>query len=265
VHSHAAGATAFPGVVLVALAAAAIAAYLGAVHSTRRRGRWPVHRTVLWVGGVLIGLGAVAGPVADAGHVDVPAHVLAHLMLGMLSPLLLVLSAPVTLALRSLPAVPARRLARLLNGRVARFLTHPVTAAALNTGGLWFLYTSGAYSRLQVNPLLALAVHVHMLVAGYLFTASMISVDPAPHRRGYLFRGVVLAGTLAAHDILAKYLYAHPPGSVPLRQAEAGSVLMYYGGDAIDLLILTVLCRNWYLATRPKSSFTAAAANDSGR
>jgi putative membrane protein len=100
VHSHAPGAAWFTTAVLVALAAATIVAYLGAVLHTVRRGEWPIHRTVLWAIGVLVGLAAVTGPVADASHTDFAAHVLGHLMLGMLSPLLLVLAAPVTLALR---------------------------------------------------------------------------------------------------------------------------------------------------------------------
>jgi hypothetical protein len=36
---------------------------------------------------------------------------------------------------------------------------------------------------------------------------------------------------------------------------------MYYGGDAIDLLVFMLLRRNWYLSTRPRSSLPAVAAD----
>jgi hypothetical protein len=54
---------------------------------------------------------------------------------------------------------------------------------------------------------------------------------------------------LAAHGILAKYLYAHPPAGV--LHAEAGAQLMYYGGDVLDLILIVVFCRQWYTATDP--------------
>ena len=42
------------------------------------------------------------------------------------------------------------------------------------------------------QPVIHLLVHLHLLVAGYLFTIAMISVDPLPHRRSYLHRAIVL-------------------------------------------------------------------------
>ena len=57
---------------------------------------------------------------------------------------------------------------------------------------------------------------------------------------------------LAAHDILAKYLYAHPPDGVPAPAAETGAMIMYYGGDVIDVAIMVVLGARWYRVTRPR-------------
>jgi len=95
-------------------------------------------------------------------------------------------------------------------------------------------------------------VHAHLFIAGYLFTAAVISVDPMPHRRSFRHRSAVLVLALAAHDILAKYLYAHPPDGVPVPAAETGAMVMYYGGDAVDVAILVVLGAHWYRATRPR-------------
>jgi putative membrane protein len=222
--------------------------YLGAVRLIHRRGdRWPVRRTMSWCAG----LSAVATALTGTGHGDFAAHMTDHLLLGMAAPLLLVLAAPVTLALRALPVPRARRLARFLKVRPLRILTHPVTAAVLNAGGLWVLYTTGVYPRMGEHAWLHGLVSAHTLAAGYLFTAAVIGVDPAPHRPGPRARALVLVAFLATHDILAKHLYAHPPAGVAAPQAQAGAQLMYYGGDLLDVLLITIFCWQWYTASAP--------------
>jgi len=177
-----------------------------------------------------------------------------HLLLGMAAPLLLVLAAPVTLGLRALPIRQARILSHVLGSRPARFRTHPVTAAILNAGGLWALYTTSLYQQMVHHTWLHLLVHVHVLAAGYLFTAAIVGVDPAPHRPGRGVRTAVLVAFLAAHGILAKHMYAHPPPGVPKEQAQAGGQLMYYGGDVLDLALIVVFCWQWYSVTDPRTS-----------
>jgi len=250
-HEHASGAAIPVELIVGALAVAGVAIHVAAVVRTRRRRPWPVRRSVAWVLGIAVAALAVIGPIADAAHESFAAHMVAHLLIGMLAPLLLVLAAPVTLALRSLAVVPARRLSALLRSPAVRFVAHPVTATILNVGGLWVLYTTDLVPRMHDEPLLAAAVNVHLLVAGYLFTASMIGLDPMPHRPGYAFRAGVLVAALAAHGMLAKMIYARPPAGVPVDQAELGSVIMYYGGDVIDAAIMVLLCARWYAAGRP--------------
>jgi putative membrane protein len=211
---------------------------------------WSRRRTASWCAGSVAAAAALFGPVAAAAHHSFTAHMAGHLLLGMAAPLLLVLAAPVSLALRALPSHRARTLAHLLRTPVVRVLTHPVVAALLNAGGLWALYTTGLYQQMSENHWLHLLVHAHLLVSGYLFTAATIGVDPAPHRPGRWPRAVVLIGFLAAHDILAKHLYARPPMGVSAAQAHAGAELMYYGGDLIDVVLIAIFCWQWY--TRPE-------------
>lgn len=217
------------------------------VSAVRNRDRrpWPLYRSVLWVAGMLALLAATVGPIATAGHDSFASHMVQHLLLGMSAPLLLVLAAPVTLALRSLDVVPARRLSAMVRTPVVRFFVHPIPAATLNIGGLWLIYTTELFPAMHDNAMLLFVVHAHVLVAGYLFTAAMISVDPSPHRPGFLYRTVVLIVAMASHGILAKYLFGHPPAGVPSNQAEVGSMIMYYGGDVIDVVMIIVLCRQW--------------------
>ncbi|RSL33673.1 cytochrome c oxidase assembly protein [Salibacterium salarium] len=226
--------------------------------SNRRHKAWPFYRTASWIFGVSFAVLSVAGPLAHQAHMNFTAHMLGHLFLGMLSPLLMVLAAPMTLVLRTLRVSAARRLSRLLRSWPASILTHPITASFLNIGGLWLLYTTDLYSLMHDNLLLHLAVHGHVFLAGYLFTIAMIYIDPVPHRISFLYRAIVLILALAGHGILSKYIYAHPPNGVPLGQAETGGLLMYYGGDAIDVIIIFILCLQWFRVARPRTGVLAS-------
>ena len=221
----------------------------------RRCGRWPGGRMVLFYAGLVVMAAALTGPLAARSHGDLTVHMAGHLLLAMLAPVLLALSAPMTLTLRALPVSGAKRLVRWLRSRPARVMTHPVTAAALNVGGLWLLYTTDLYPLMHEHAWLGVAVHLHLLAAGYLFTHAMIGIDPAPHRPGWTARAVVLVLALGAHSVLAKYLFAHPPAGVPAGASEAGSRLMYYGGDAVHLLLVVIFCRQWFHASRPRPEY----------
>jgi putative membrane protein len=238
-------------VVVVVLLLAAVAAYIGPAVANRRRRPWPAYRCALWAAGVVaIGV-SVLRPGAE-GTPDFVQHMVDHLLLGMLAPLLLAAAAPMTLALRCLHPLPARRLSRLLRSPPLRLLSHPATALLLNVGGLWVLYTTGVYPSMHGNPLLLLAVHAHFLLAGYLFTAAVIGVDPTAHRSRYAYRAVILGIGLAAHGALSKHLYGHPPIAAVEAQVQQGSMLMYYVGDVIDAVLIVVVCAQWFQATRPR-------------
>ncbi|MFS0838559.1 cytochrome c oxidase assembly protein [Paenibacillus sp. 1P03SA] len=229
----------------------------GALKSGRSYKAWPRRRYLVAFLGIASAAAALAGPLADRARTDFAAHMTGHLLLGMLAPLFLVLAAPVTLLLRSLPVRVSRRVAGVMRHRVFGLLSDPLTGSLLNIGGLYILYLTPLYSRMHHSFMLHVLVHAHIFLAGYLFTASLISIDPAPHRKSFVYRSLVLLLALAAHGILAKYLYAHPPEGVTAEQAETGSLIMYYGGDAVDIVLITLFCLQWYKAARPRGAAIA--------
>ncbi|PFG45068.1 putative membrane protein [Georgenia soli] len=253
-HQHGAGPWPLleTGVVLALLVAAS--GYAAALRAARDRSPWPVHRTALWFAGLVCAGAAMLGPVAEAARASFTAHMLGHVLLGMLAPLLLVLGAPVTLALRALPADRARTLTGLLRHPVVRIVTRPAVAATLNAGGLWLLYTTDLYHQMHGSALVHAGVHAHVFLAGYVFTASILSVDPDPHRAPLTVRAAVLVTFIAVHSVLAKWLYAHPPEGVELADAEAGAQLMYYAGDVVDVTLIVLLLAGWYTAARPRDA-----------
>ncbi|MCG3088965.1 cytochrome c oxidase assembly protein [Sporosarcina cyprini] len=243
-------------------ACVALLAYSWAVYKTNRVQRlrkWPVHRTILWFAGVFCCLAALVGPLAALSRHSFTWHMTGHLLLGMLGPLLMVLAAPMTLVLRTLDVNRARRMTRFLSSRVAGFFIHPITAFLINIGGLWILYTTGLFQVMHSNWLLHIFVHIHVFAAGYLFTISMIYIYPLAHRHSFRFRTAVFIMALAGHGILSKYLYAYPPAGVEIEDARLGAMLMYYGGDAVDLLVIIVLFHQWYRAGRRRPLPAAVA------
>ena len=166
----------------------AIGFYIGAVLVTNRQRHlrtWPWLRTVSFTVGVLCAATALVGPLSRQSHVDFTFHMAGHLLLGMLAPLLIALAAPMTLLMRSLNVHTARKLSRLLQSYPIRFFTHPIVASILNIGGLWLLYTTNLYTAMHSNLLLHLIVHIHVFLAGYLFTISLLYIDPVFHRISY--------------------------------------------------------------------------------
>ncbi|WP_433939780.1 cytochrome c oxidase assembly protein [Paenibacillus lautus] len=234
------------GLILLYWTAAAI--------SNRRHRIWPAHRYVCWIAGLTCIALSLAGPLARLAPANFPVHMLGHLLLGMLGPLLIAFSAPLTLLLRSIPVPFARRISLLLRSRLVHFIAHPLAATLLNIGGLWTLYTTGLFTAMHQNLILHIAVHFHVFAAGYLFTVSLIYVDVVPHRRSFRIRAFILIFAMAGHGILSKYLYAHPPEGVPSEQAKLGGMLMYYGGDAVDLVLVLWLCMQWYRSSRPRAA-----------
>lgn len=235
----------------------AIGLYLVGVYLSDRQERlrkWSRLRIVSWASGVVLSASALVGPLAVLSHENFTWHMAGHLLVGMLGPLLLALGAPMTLLLRTLPVRQARRVSRLLRSRLAGFYIHPVTAAVLNIGGLWLLYTTGLFAAMHHHLWLHILVHVHIFAAGYLFTVSMLYIDPVSRRFSYGYRTVVFILALAGHGILSKFLYAYPPHGVPVEEARAGAMLMYYGGDAVDLVIIVLLFRSWYLSSGSRRS-----------
>jgi putative membrane protein len=243
--------------------AAAVALYLAAAYGGRRR--WPAGRAASWVAGAALAAAAFAPPLAaHAGH-DLRAHMAQHLLLGMLAPLGLALGMPVTLALRALPAPLARRAIALLHSRPLRALGHPITAAALNVGGMYLLYLTPLYALALRSGPLHLAVHAHFLLAGYLFTWAIMGAEPAARPAPWRLRLLVLFLAGGVHAVLPKLMLAWGlPAGVAAGAAErlAAAQLMYYGGDLATVVIAIWLFAQWYrgAAWRPKPAAARSAA-----
>jgi putative membrane protein len=243
---------------LMALITGLVALYCcGASRIRARKVRWSVWRVASFALGAGLVICALAPPLVTAAAHSPVAHVMQHLLLGMAAPLGLVLGAPVTLALRNSGTAVRRRAARVLRSPAVHLLSHPVTAAAVAVGGMYGLYLTPVYSLSTTTPWLHAAIHAHVLISGYLFCWAIAGTDPGPRRASIRTRAVVLGSAIAAHATLAKAMYAHGwaygTGQDPddLRRAAE---LLYYGGDAMELLLAVALFGQWYRSTGRRSA-----------
>ncbi|SOC43511.1 cytochrome c oxidase assembly protein [Ureibacillus acetophenoni] len=218
--------------------------------------KWPFYRTILFIMGIIVIASACIGPIAENAHTNFVFHMYSHLLLGMLGPLLIALSAPMTLLLRSIPVPAARKVSKLLKSKYIQTVSHPIIASTLNLGGLWLLYTTKLFEAMHHSWLLALIVHLHIFLAGYLFTISIIYIDPTPHRTSFKMRSIVIILYMAGHSILSKWIYVNPPRGVSKQDAELGGMTMYYGGDFIDVIVVIILWYQLYSSSRVKKSTT---------
>lgn len=254
--SHVSGAEATQGmdadiltlVPLWAVCGALICYFVG-VHRLRARGRpWTRGKSAAFATGCALTAAALLPGVHAAGHADFRIHMGQHLILGMLAPIGLVLGAPWTLALRALPARFARRLVSIGRNAVVRTLSHPIPALALNTGGMVALYMTPLYAYARAHGWFHALVHMHFILAGFLFTWVIAGPDRVPGRAGFPARLVTLGVSMAAHAALGKALFAYGlPGENqhPILEIQMGAQLMYYGGDACELLLAVALMMQW--------------------
>lgn len=243
-----------PLLVLVALSAGYLV--LAGRRPSEPRG-WSGWRTVsLLVGAALLTVALVPGALPYPSG-DFRGHMQRHLIIGMAAPLFLVLSAPVTLLLRSLPSYYGKVVGRCLRSGPMHLLANPATALVLSVGGLAALYFSPLYAAMMNNDVVHNLVHVHFLVAGYLFAWVIAGPDPAPHRPSVPTRLIVLGVAVALHAVMSQMLYAGILVQVPVSAAErqVAGELMYYGGDIAELLLAIALVTTW----RPQRSSRSLA------
>jgi putative copper resistance protein D len=180
--------------------------YLAGVRRLHRRGdKWPVLRTVSWVLGLLVLFYLTNGGVAAYQDYLFSVHMLGHMGLTMLVPVLLVPGAPVTLAMRAIAnRTDGSRGARewillAVHSKFAGVIANPIVAAVLFVGSLWVFYYSPLFRWATVDHIGHEWMIVHFVLTGYLFVQSLIGIDPVPVRLGYPMRLLLLLATMAAH------------------------------------------------------------------
>lgn len=262
----------------------ALALYGWGVVRLRRRGdAWPVGRTVGFVLGVAMIALVMLTALNEYGMVLFSVHMVQHMVISMLAPILLLLGAPVTLTLRALPSAgrgrtgPREALVALLHSRYLRVITHPAFTIPLFIASLYALYFTPLFDFLMGSTAGHLAMMVHFLAVGLVFFWPIMGVDPGPHRPGYVMRMLELFIGMPFHAFFGIALmmasqpmvgtYADPPASLgvdPLTdQTWAGGIAWAFS-EIPSVLVLIALIFQWYVSEQRQSKRSDRAADRDG-
>jgi cytochrome c oxidase assembly factor CtaG/putative copper export protein len=240
--------------------------YLAGVWRLYKRGdKWPVLRTISWLAGLALLFYVTNGALNVYGKYLFSVHMLGHMLLTMMIPVLLVPGAPVTLASRAIKkrqdgSRGAREWILLaVHSRYAGFLAHPIVAAVLFAGSLWVFYYSPLFRWATEDHIGHQWMVVHFLLTGYLFVQSLIGIDPVPYRAPYPLRLLMLLGTMAFHAffglaimtgtglLLADWFGAmgREWGPSALADQQAGGGIAWSVGEIPTIILAIIVAISW--------------------
>jgi putative membrane protein len=255
----------------------------GVVRLVRRGDKWPVGRTIAFVVGVLSVMLVMCTGLNDYGMVMFSVHMVQHMVISMLSPILILLGAPITLALRALPVAgrgrkgPRELLLALLHSRYVRAITHPAFTIPLFIASLYALYFTPLFDFLMESKTGHIAMMCHFLAVGLVFFWPIMGVDPGPHRPGYLLRMLELFAGMPFHAFFGIALmmasapmvetYEHPPASLgidALADQNAAGGIAWAFSEIPSVLVLLALLFQWYRSEQRQARRKDRAADRDG-
>jgi putative membrane protein len=210
-------------------------------------------------------------------------HMVQHMIISMLSPVLLLLGAPVTLTLRALPTAgrgrkgPRELLVALLHSRYLRVVTHPAFTIPLFVASLYALYFTPLFDFLMESRAGHIAMMLHFLAVGLVFFWPIMGVDPGPQRPGYVMRMLELFMGMPFHAFFGIALmmasapmvktFENPPASLGVNaladQHAAGGIAWAFS-EIPSVLVLLALVFQWYVSEQRQSRRKDRAADRDG-
>lgn len=263
---------------------AGLGLYGWGVARLRRRGdAWPVSRMVFFTVGVLSVALVMCTKLNDYGMVMFSVHMVQHMVISMLSPILLLLGAPVTLALRALPVAdrgstgPRELLLKLLHSRYVKVITHPGFTIPMFIASLYALYFTPLFDFLMGSKPGHIGMMVHFLMVGVVFFWPIMGVDPGPHRPGYVMRMLELFAGMPFHAFFGIALmmasepmvgtYQSPPASLgidALTDQNAAGGIAWAFSEIPSVLVLIALVYQWYHSEQRQAVRMDRAADRNG-
>ncbi len=254
-------------ILFLVLGIAAVSLYLFAWLRLRRRDdAWPVGRTVAWVLGWAVIVFTTSSGIGRYSTASFSVHMILHMSLNMLGPILLVLGGPITLALRVAPAhrpdEPAglhEWINALLAWRFVRNLYNPLLVWIGFVGSYWLLYFTNIFNLAMRYHWAHQLLDLHFVFIGYLFYSLVIGVDlpprPLPHigKLGLVFAAmpfhaffgviVMTSSTVIAQQF---YSYLNLPWMTNLKGDQyLGGGIAWAAGELPLLIVIIALVTQW--------------------
>jgi putative copper resistance protein D len=263
----------------------AVVFYLMGVARLHRRGdKWPWGRTASWIAGMATLFYVTSGAINAYQEYLFSIHMIGHMILAMMVPVLLVPGAPITLLMR---AVEARhdgsRGVRewalwAVHTKYAQFVAHPIIAAILFASSLVTFYYTPLFNWSTSEHIGHQWMVVHFVITGYLFAQALVGIDPGPTRLGYPIRLLMLIATMAFHAFFGLSLMdgsglllpdwygamGRTWGEAPLDDQHTGGAIAWGIGEMPTAALTLIVCVQWFRADRRESKRMDRASDRSG-
>ena len=243
--------------IAVAVLVLVAAAYLTGVALVplRSGGRWPLRRSASFLAGLAVCAFATCGSIAVYDQVLFTAHMAGHLALVMVAPAFLVGGHPLALAVAAAPAARRERIVRVAQGRVVSLLLAPPVALASYTVVIVGSHLTGVMDEVMRNTWAGQVEHVVYVLAGMQFFVLVIGAEPVRWRLATPARWLLLAVAMAVDTFTGIVLMqgTHSVAMKPdpglavdlLSDTRTGGAIMWFGGDAIMVVIMIALALSW--------------------
>ncbi|HEY5384057.1 MAG TPA: cytochrome c oxidase assembly protein [Acidimicrobiales bacterium] len=245
----------------VAMIVVALGLYLWGVrrnNALHPRHRWPVGKTIAWVGALFTTGIAIFSFVGVYDRELFWVHMIQHLILIMVAAPLFAVASPLRLAFSSTSGTAHIVITEALRSRVARLLGNPIVAFILYAVVIPISHLTVWYNYTLTQESVHNAEHLIFLLVGYLFWRQIFGNDPNVQRLHpalqffYLFMaipidtftGLSLAG--ASHELFPAYFATHRTwGPSYITDLHVGGDIMWVVGDTLMLWPMIPVALRW--------------------
>lgn len=214
--------------------------------------RWQV---AAFVSGIFVIFIALVSPIDTLGEQLLSVHMIQHLLLIIIAPVLLVIGTPPTIFLWVFPTKMRRTIGRWgrpktpLN-KLWHFLTTPLVAWMLHAATLWLWHLPGPYQAAVANATIHWLEHMSFFGTGLLFWYAALN-----HTRSHYFGGALMIFTTAMHSSVLGALMTFANsiwypiykertllwGISPLEDQQLAGVIMWVPAGIAYLIVIIFL------------------------
>ena len=249
------------------LTALTLVIYLrGAVRRRTSSGPQRPLRHLMFIAGILSLFLALQSPVDAMAEPMFLAHQIQHILLRMVGPMLIVLSYPEAVLIAGLPRQVRKRLiAPVLTNRrlstVFSTLTRPWAAFWLFVLSLYVWQIPSVHNAALTNSAIHYAMHITMLIAGFLFFAMIFSRRDTKASHGHGLRIFLLFATIVSNILLGALttlkevvLYTAYDiegrlfGILPLVDETGGGYIIWVPSSMMIIIAIIATFRGWNAA-----------------
>lgn len=225
-------------------------AYLVGVRRLARRDRtWSPWRTASFLAATITLVIAVQSGLASYDDQNFSAHVIQHLVLMIVAPILYALAAPVTLALQASSRRSQETLLKILHHLVVTFFTNPLVAASIVYVTMIGYFLTPFYNFSLEHPLIHNLTHLYLLISGCIFWWVIVGKDPSrwhlsyPAKLGLLATGIPVTAVLGLALTGARTSIA--PTFHTVADTRAGGSILWVVGELAMLSAMGLLLYQW--------------------